>query len=192
MPRELHGMMLITVHPDHVLPAVLQTVDVIVVVGQSPRETVATFSRTLGEPLPLVPTERLEAGEAIGWWRRTGEPPFRFRGIPPQAERLRHVRKYSEGELGPDRSFFFRGPEGKLNLRARNLTAFVQIAEGVDDETWMHHLRRADYSRWLHEAIKDDTLAEAVAAVEAAPDESPASSRHRVKALIEERYTAPA
>jgi hypothetical protein len=192
VPQELHGMMLITVHPDHVLDAVLQAVDVIVVVGPGAQETIATFSRTLGQDPPPVPPDRLGAGEAIAWWRRSGEPPFRFRSIPPQAERLRHVRKYAEGELGPDRSFYFKGPESKLNLRAQNLSMFLQIADGVDDETWMHHLRRGDYSRWLQEAIKDEELAGAIAAVERAPDESADATRRRIRLLIEERYTAPA
>src|SRR5437763_1621565 len=46
-----------------------------------------------------------------------------------KAERRRHRRKYADGELPPDRSFFFRGPNGKLNLRAQNLQMFLQIAE---------------------------------------------------------------
>ena len=29
------------------------------------------------------------------------------------AERLRHRRKYAEGELGTDKSFYFRGAEGQ-------------------------------------------------------------------------------
>jgi hypothetical protein len=38
-------------------------------------------------------------------------------------------------------SRYFRGPEGRLNLRAKNLALFLQIAEGIDDSTWLHHLR---------------------------------------------------
>jgi hypothetical protein len=36
---------------------------------------------------------------------------------------------------------------------------FLQIADGVDDETWLYHLRLGDYSRWVRNAIKDDALA---------------------------------
>jgi hypothetical protein len=68
--------------------------------------------------------------------------------------------------LGEDDSFYFRGPAGNLNLRAQNLVLFNQIAEGVDDETWLYHLHRGDYSRWFREAIKDDVLADEVARVE--------------------------
>ena len=55
----------------------------------------------------------------------------------------RHTRKYAEGELGEDKSFYFRGPDNALNLRAQNLTIFLQMADGVDDQTWRHHLESA-------------------------------------------------
>jgi hypothetical protein len=69
---------------------------------------------------------------------------------------------------------------------------FLQLADGVDDETWLHHLRRGDYSAWMRRDIKDEALAAAVAAVEAGPDQTPGTTRKRIRALIEERYTAPA
>jgi hypothetical protein len=88
---------------------------------------------------------------------RRGGTPFVVRPRAPTGERRRHQRKYAFGELGPDRSFWFRGPENKLNLRAQNLTVFLQLADGVDDGTWLHHLRRGDYSRWIGESVKDAT-----------------------------------
>jgi hypothetical protein len=167
-------------------------VDLIVVAGTEPRKTLETFSKALGMPAPRVPAEQLDVGALIGWWHRRGEGPFLFRSIPPQAERRRHIRKYATGELRPDRSFYFQGADGKLNLRAHNLTMFVQLGEGVDDDTWMHHLRRGDYSAWMRRSIKDEALAAAVAAVEAGPDQTPQATRRRIRELIEDRYTAPA
>ena len=110
----------------------------------------------------------------------------------PRAERQRHRRKYAEGELPPERSFYFRGPDGKLNLRAQNLIMFRQLAEGIDDETWLHHLRQGDYSRWMKTAIKDPFLAEIVQEVEDMPELSAHDSRLRVATAIQERYTLPA
>jgi hypothetical protein len=101
------------------------------------------------------------------------------------------MRKYAEGELQPDRSFYFRGPEEKLNLRAQNLMTFLQLADGVDDETWVHHLRRGDYSGWFRAAIKDEPLAAAAARVERERSLSPVESRARIRALVEELYTSP-
>ncbi len=101
------------------------------------------------------------------------------------------MRKYATGELGEDKSFYFRGPAGRLNLRAQNLALFVQLAAGVDDETWLYHLRDQDYSRWFREAIKDEELASEVAHVEEDSSMSPGESRALIKAAIEQRYTLP-
>ena len=68
----------------------------------------------------------------------------------------RHARKYAEGDLGEDKSFYFREPHDALNLRAQNLSVFLQLAQGVDEQTWLHHLKNSDYSRWFRDAIKDD------------------------------------
>jgi hypothetical protein len=101
------------------------------------------------------------------------------------------VRKYATGELGEDKSFYFRGPAGQLNLRAQNLGVFIQLAAGVDDETWLHHLRNQDYSRWFREAIKDEDLASEAAGVERDPSLPARDSRDLIKAAIERRYTMP-
>ena len=201
LPQELSGLLLITVHPDHVAPAVLSLIDTIVTVGEAPEQAIATFSaalersRAVGERIeaqpPAIGPTKLEQGEALVWSRERGEPPFRLRIAPPRGQRRRHVRKYAEGNLGEDKSFYFRGPASKLNLRAQNLTLFNQIAEGVDDETWLHHLHQGDYSRWLRDAIKDDALADEVARIEQRQT-SAAESRAAIKVAIEERYTAPA
>ncbi|MGH3041108.1 MAG: phosphoglycolate phosphatase, partial [Gaiellaceae bacterium] len=75
-----------------------------------------------------------------------------------------------------------------LNLRAQNLKIFLQVADGVDEATWSHHLANGDVTRWLREAIKDPTLANEVAAL--AARKMPADeSRRQVRALIEARYT---
>jgi hypothetical protein len=66
------------------------------------------------------------------------------------------------------------------------------MADGVDDDTWEHHRRRRDYSRWFRESIKDDDLAAAAEAVERDPTLSPTTSRAKIREAIEQRYTAPA
>ena len=110
----------------------------------------------------------------------------------PQGERQRHRRKYAEGTLGPDKSFYFTGPEHRLNLRAQNLAMFTQIADGIDDDTWLHHLRRGDYSRWVRDAIKDDEMAEEVAVIERGVHMSVAATRTAVIDAINRRYASSA
>jgi hypothetical protein len=62
----------------------------------------------------------------------------------------------------------------------------------VDDETWLYHLRRGDYSHWFQEAIKDEELASEAARIEQQPEMSAQESRRLIRVAIEDRYTAPA
>ena len=101
----------------------------------------------------------LERGEAAIAWLNGDARVARFRVGKRRVQHRRHVRKYTEGELPPDRSFFFRGPTGSLNLRAANHARFVELADGVDEATWLHHFQQGDYSRWLRDMIKDPELA---------------------------------
>jgi hydroxymethylpyrimidine pyrophosphatase-like HAD family hydrolase len=190
-PQVGHGTLMITVHPESVTPAALSVIDLVIAVGDSPHRTLARFSQAVDQPPPWLEPVELQTGEAVAWFRRNPEPPFRFRSEPPKGERQRHHRKYAEGDLGPDLSFYFRGPEGKLNLRAQNLHIFMQLADGVDDETWLHHLQNGDYSNWFRTIIKDDDLALEAARVEENRGLSPRQSRDAIREVIEKRYSAP-
>lgn len=193
VPRGMHGAFLITVHPDEVAPEILQDVGLMLVVGREPAETMRRFAHAVGVRAPRVRDEPLDPGEAIAWpVADSKRPPARFRVQPPRGERQRHHRKYMEGELAPDRSFYFRGPDGRLNLRVQNLSLFNQIADGLDDDTWLFHLRQGDYSRWFREQIKDEDLAAEAASIEENEALLPMESRARIRAAIESRYTAPA
>ena len=54
MSQELEGLVLITVHPEHVAPAFLGLVDVVVAVGHSPETTLRQFCLALGETPPAL------------------------------------------------------------------------------------------------------------------------------------------
>jgi hypothetical protein len=183
-------MIFITVHPDQIARAVLDGVDLVMALGEAPHDTVATCAAAAGTHLHIEPVE-LMPGQTLVWWKKTDHP-FLVDMTPSKLDRRRHRRKYAEGELPPDRSFFFKGPKGALNLRAQNLMLFMQMGEGVDDATWMHHLRQGDYSTWFREAIKDLALAEEVRGIEQQHDVSPADSRRLIKTAIERHYTLPA
>lgn len=194
MPDALTGLVLVTVHPHHVVPAIMKGVSLMLAVGRDPAETLRAAADALKAPAPEVARVDLKSGEALAWHPREGGAPVQVRAFPSRIEHKRHVRKYAEGELGPDLSFYFRGPEKRLNLRAQNLRLFLQVADGVDDDTWSFHLRQHDYSRWMRTALKDEDLADEVAAVEADVDATPSTpanaSRARVRAAVESRYTA--
>jgi len=186
------SMMFITVHPDQVAREVLRDIDTVIALGDQPAETLRLFGKGRGESLRSFPQTALAPGEALVWHPAMNEHPFTMRIAPSKLDRKRHQRKYTEGELPQERSFYFRGPEGKLNLRAQNLMLFMQIGDGVDDATWVHHLKQGDYSRWFRERIKDDGLAEEARLIERQPNLPPSESRRLIRAAIEKQYTLPA
>lgn len=192
LAKELAGMIYVTVHPDQIEPSILETVDILFALGKSPEQTIRSYCAAIRQPAPALGVSDLEPGRAIMWDRTSQEPPFVLEIAPSTAERRRHRRKYAEGELPPDRSFYFKGPTGQLNLRTQNLLLFMQVGDGVDEATWMHHLRAHDYSTWIRDAIKDETLAETVHGVEGQLDLPVKESRRLIRAAIEERYTLPA
>jgi HAD superfamily hydrolase (TIGR01484 family) len=194
IPKELTSFALITVQPDHVSRDILNSVNGLIMVGPDPAQIVRQFNAAARKRLNVsdLPQQPLRRGQAIVWSLSGDQKPLIVTVDPAKIELRRHRRKYAVGELGEDKSFYFRGPDGKLNLRAQNMNTFAQLAQGVDDDTWNHHLRQTDYSRWLRESVKDDEIAAEVQRIEQEQNLSPAESRSRVIDAIRKHYTAPA
>ncbi len=193
MTEGITSMILVTVHPESLARALLAKLDVVAAIGDAPENRIAQVAGQSGASTPFIEPVALESGEALVWLRPSGEPPFKLRVALSTGERRRHQRKYAEGQLGEDRSFYFRGADGRLSLRAQNLVLFMQIADGVDDTTWQYHLAQGDFSRWIRGSIKDTDLADDVHAVEANAERlGPRESRQEIRKAIEMRYTLPA
>ena len=185
--------MLVTTRPSLVSREALQCVQAVIAVGDVARETIEEARELLGiGDGGLDSPKKPQPKRALLWRRSDPEMAIEIETIPGKLERRRHERKYAQGELAEEKSFYFTGPHRKLHLRAQNLTTFVQIGEGVDDETWTHHLRRHDYSHWVNDAIGDGDLAAEVRAIEDERKRSPAETRRLIADAVRRRYTAPA
>lgn len=190
LPKE--GVILITVHPDEIAIDALKTLNVIITLGSQAPTILKKMSQIIGEPLPDSSIKAPSDSEVLIWERKPTSVIKTIKADKPKQQHKRHIRKYAMGDLSEEFCFYFRGPKDELNLKAQNLMIFLQIAEGVDDATWMHHLRQKDYSNWFQTHIKDDTLAEAAAQIEGDSSLSAAESRLAIFDLIKSRYTAPA
>jgi HAD superfamily hydrolase (TIGR01484 family) len=198
LPDRLLNVVLVTVHPELLSPTLLERVTQLVAVGTTAGDIVEQFAGLRGIEIGgrLARAARdttLSVGEVFLW--RIGEDDCqRVRVEAPSAEHRRHTRKYAVGRLPADRSFFFRGPAGKLNLRAQNLVQFLELASGVDDDTWLYHFERGDYSRWFRDVIKDEGLAADAIAIEERHGglASRGAAHEALRAAIESRYTLPA
>jgi hypothetical protein len=190
LPQELGGLMLVTVNPERLNRVLLGRVDVVIAVGRDGEATLATFARVLERAPPTIDAAPERPGQALLQHARALRAEL-VDLTPSRVVNRRHKRKYAQGELGPDKSFYFRGPDGRLNLRAQNLVVFNQLAEGVDEATWLFHLRAGDYSHWIRSAIKDEQLAGAVERVERTFPSDAEESRRAIRKLIDQSYTLP-
>lgn len=189
LPGALQGFLFVTTRPAEVSRRLLGCIDRLLVVGADPAGSIGAFCQARELPEPEAP-DAVETGNVL--MLEVREPALRhLRVIPGEAPRVRHRRKYGQGDLGDDKSFWFRGEDGSLNLRAQNLMLFIQMGQGVDEQTWEWHRRQGDYSRWIRGSIKDDALAAEAAAIEEAGELSVSEARKRLQEAIEARYTLP-
>jgi hypothetical protein len=188
---QLSNVLLITVHPGHVSRVALSKINTVIIVGREPKAILEQFAEAINIASPEAPARNLDRGEALVWFRDEDRVVPTLKAEPCRSEHNRHRRKYSEGELEPEQSFYFKGQEGEMNLRAQNLNLFVQLAEGVDQKTWLFHLKRGDYSNWLRHSLKDFELADQIERVEKDESLSEKESRRRVNDTILQKYTAP-
>jgi hypothetical protein len=70
LPQQLQGTIFVTVHPDHVARAALETVSLVVAVGVNPASTLRAFCGALGEEPPEMCNGQIERGLAYLWERR--------------------------------------------------------------------------------------------------------------------------
>jgi hypothetical protein len=112
---ESTNLVLITVHPDRVSPSVLRHINIVAVIGNSPRDVIEGFAEAVGIPAPEGEFSDLSAGRAL-LWCLDGNQVQRIEFVMPTGEHNRHKRKYAQGEMEPERSFYFVGPHGKLKL----------------------------------------------------------------------------
>jgi energy-coupling factor transporter ATP-binding protein EcfA2 len=187
----LDRMIVVTVHPELLSRPVLERLNGLLVVGPEAQLAIEQFAEATGRRLELPAERDLQAGQALVWLEAAAPSVQRVTLQRTRSDHRRHSRKYAEGELANDRSFYFVGPEGKLKLRAQNLMVFLQMGDGVDDGTWLHHLARHDFSTWIENEIKDPELAAQVHTIEDTLSD-PQLSRRAVRAAIERLYTLPA
>ena len=67
LPHELGETIWVTVHPDHLAPAILSLIDIVIAVGQSPDRTLRSFSDASGDDLAWPEDLSYQAGQVVVW-----------------------------------------------------------------------------------------------------------------------------
>ncbi|AEV97943.1 haloacid dehalogenase [Niastella koreensis] len=188
IPDDFKNFAFISLSTEGMNEAVLNKITLVISMGDDAAKAIMEFSRFRNIQLKENAVTPLQKGQAWVWDVTAGNEPVLIKtGIPVHLQQ-RHKKKYATGDMDYN-SFYFRGPENKLNLKAYNLIVFTQMASGIDDETWFYHLKRKDYSNWLRHSVHDEELAALVNKIEI-DEQYGAGSRQAIVDLINDRYTA--
>ena len=190
LPPDTPQLIYISLDPGMLAPAILRVASTLLIFGHQPRDLLEAFCSLTDRVVPAA-LPAPDAGELLCWRPHRAEAPTILRPLAPRQHHHRHIGKYAAGDVGPWHSFYFRGPDQELNRPARNLYAFIDLADQVAPEVWMHHLRAGDYSTWFRDVIRDETLASEAENVEGDANLSADESRRRIKHAIWRRYAAP-
>ncbi len=193
LPQELDGVLMISVAPSAVSATALQLVETVIVIGEKPAEMLREFAEVNGKPAPASPLEKIPKGEALIWHKASTAPPLHFAIEPCKTERRRHIRKYAEGALPEERSFYFPG-SGQETQPARAESHRVHRSRrrrrrghlAVPLAAWRRIRLAAPLrqGRGAHGSGARSWRSEV-------PDDA-AASRKAVRELIETKYTLPA
>lgn len=189
MPDNFANFFAVTTQPRLLCPDLLRRVNTALFMDEPPNEAIRTFSGLIDGRIRLPENLVFQKGDVLVW-QQGGTTARLVRGDLPTRILTRHKRKYAAGDMR-ENSFFFTGPSHRLNLKANNLMMFIQMASGVDDDTWFYHLCRHDYSNWFRGSVKDEKLAVASADIEGQHLNAEDSRRGIFQAILE-RYTLPA
>lgn len=184
--EEINSFLAITTCTDLLHQSFIRHVNTAIMMGESRWEEMRSFAKHKKLEVPDQPD--VNFGNVLVW--QEDHPALRcVQTAMPGRLLKRHKRKYASGDMGYN-SFYFTGPGHRLNLKAQNLLVFMQIAEGVDDDTWLYHLHRGDYSKWFRTSIKNAELASMSEDVEK-KEPNAKRSRDGIFSLINKHYTAP-
>jgi HAD superfamily hydrolase (TIGR01484 family) len=188
-PEDFTNIFSITTNPDLLCRDFLERINLVLTMGDSPAKTMASFATLTAEELTLPSQEAFQKEDVLIWQKDVNQISLIKSDIPGRFL-MRHKRKYASGDMYSN-SFYFTGPFRKLNLKANNLMTFIQMASGIDDETWLYHLHRHDYSKWFRNSVKDVKLSLRSEAIEN-NEQNAAYSRKEIFKLILDRYTSAA
>lgn len=186
IPDNLVNVLLISTTALNINRSILKYADTVIAIGAEPAEILSGFAAVKNINRQFHEIEELPKGQA--WvWQFTGSNPIAIETRIPVHVSRRHIRKYATGDMTYNQ-FVFKGPENKLNLKAQNVLTFIQMAEGIDDETWQFHLQQHDYSKWFTTALHDDELANLTKEIEET-ETDPRISKDKILTEIRTRYT---
>lgn len=164
------GYCLVTHRPEDLRPEALLSMDVVIALPGDPAGATADLVAAAGMMPRAAATaliSRAGPGQAVLVDRGRPGTGLVFAIGKRETPHMRHWHKYSEGQLRPDRRFYFRRDWDTLTgVTAGSAGELQQALQACEDQVILHHCRHGDFSRWIAEVLGDPPLASAVAATE--------------------------
>jgi len=186
LPEEFTSFIIISTSPHALSTTSLSRVSTVIAIGKESAYPFQQFCERLQLPMPS-PIPSLSENEIAVWDREVNPAVYKARFNLPVQLQQRHKKKYAQGDMSYN-SFIFTGPGNKMHLKANNLMLFAHIAEGIDADTWLFHLRRQDFSKWFRDSVHDEEMAKVGEEAERISDVE-ASKKH-ILSYITTKYTA--
>ncbi|TAJ35160.1 MAG: HAD-IIB family hydrolase [Nitrospirae bacterium] len=88
-----------------------------------------------------------------------GGPVVRLRPAIRRVPHVRHLYKYLDVPLPPDKRFWFRDEQAGIGREAASLYEFLQLIPVLPIQSLEYHDRRQDFSHWAEKVLGDEGLA---------------------------------
>lgn len=195
---ELAGYILVTYRVSDLDPAVRAACDSVVFVTRESNPEEARTLLTMCRPTaaPEVSAEvfgDLQMSEAAllpGVEEAHGRV-RRFQLAPRLTEHVRHRAKYLDMPVSEDQAFVFT-ENGRRGPHARTLKEFMRNLTSLPEGSLQAHMRRHDFSRWLHDVFRDHPLAGRISGLERqVGEEDTHTLLESIAQCIRARYDTP-
>jgi hydroxymethylpyrimidine pyrophosphatase-like HAD family hydrolase len=165
---EERGVCLVTYKASLLPPWTCETVDMFLLARTSVADELGALAPWLPDVDAAAILPDLPSGEFLAVAARPaqGSGALTFVAAPRLTEHVRHLRKYAEGQLAPERRFFFRDRDGRLVATAESLRGFRDVLGTVDDAVLRDHAGRGDFSRWLRDVFANAPVSRQLAKIE--------------------------
>ena len=80
-----------------------------------------------------------------------------------ETTRVRHVKKYADSQVPPERRFFFRDHGGRVVAASGSLHGFRRAIVDLPRDVLGYHAARGDFSRWVLDVFADREVEKSVA-----------------------------
>jgi hypothetical protein len=156
------GFCLATYRPSWLRESILQGTDILVLSRTTSleelaflRSWIARSSPALQEAVSVLPS--LPRGEFLMILREDSgaRSALTFVATPRETPHVRHLKKYANSKVSPERRFIFCRPDGSMVATADSLNGFRRAVATVEDRVLAYHAERGDFSRWVRDVFAD-------------------------------------